>query len=37
MSRAEMYYLALVLASFTAFGVTLAVQSWLDGKYSRQE
>ena len=37
MSRGEMYYLALVLASFAAFGITLAVESWLDTRHGRHE
>jgi len=35
MSRGEIYYLALVLVAFTAFGVTLALQSWLEGRHDR--
>jgi hypothetical protein len=34
MTRGEIYYLALVLVAFTAFGVALAVESWLEGKRS---
>ena len=32
MTTGESYYLMLVLAAFTAFGVTLAVESWLGRK-----
>jgi hypothetical protein len=37
MSRGELYFLVLVLAAFTAFGVTLAVESWLEARHNRHE
>ena len=37
MSHGEIYYLALVLVAFTAFGVTLAFESWREGKHERED
>jgi len=37
MSRGELYYLMLVLVAFASFGVTLAVESWLDSRLYRHE
>jgi hypothetical protein len=37
MSLGEKYYFALVLVAFTAFGVTLALESWLEGRHSRHQ
>ena len=37
MSTAELYYLVFVLAAFAAFGVTLAVESWLEARHNRHE
>jgi hypothetical protein len=32
-----MYYLALLLLAFTAFGVTLALESWPEGMHIRHD
>ena len=37
MSLGEKYYLALVLVAFAAFGVTLALETWLEGRRSRRQ